>query len=114
MADKHKNRRKDPCLISSFLEFGIRTRALYSHRPKQDNDNVDVRSIQIVLKIATYNVNSIRVRLETVMGWLEKNKPEVLCIQETKCQDDAFPALVLQTTGYHLYHRGMKSYNGVA
>ena len=66
------------------------------------------------MKIATYNVNSIRVRLDAVVTWLEKNKPDVLCIQETKCQDDMFPALVLQSTGYHLHYRGMKSYNGVA
>ena len=45
------------------------------------------------MKIATYNVNSIRIRLDTIMGWLDKHKPDVLCIQETKCQDDVFPAL---------------------
>src|SRR5579864_7333388 len=66
------------------------------------------------MKIATYNVNSIRIRLDTVMAWLDKHKPDVLCIQETKCQDDVFPALVLSSTGYHLNFRGMKSYNGVA
>lgn len=66
------------------------------------------------MKIATYNVNSIRIRLETVMAWLEKHQPDVLCIQETKCQDEFFPALVLRSTGYHLFYRGMKSYNGVA
>src|SRR5437867_13331784 len=66
------------------------------------------------MKIATYNVNSIRIRLDTIMEWLEKHKPDVLCIQETKCQDEHFPALVLQSTGYHVRYRGMKSYNGVA
>src|SRR5438093_13330396 len=66
------------------------------------------------MKTATYNGNSIRVRLDAVVTWLEKNKPDVLCIQETKCQDDVFHALVLQSTGYHLHYRGMKSYNGVA
>src|SRR6266513_2164118 len=66
------------------------------------------------MKIATYNVNSIRIRLDAVMACIEKHQPDVLCIQETKCQDDVFPALVLQSTGYHLHFRGMKSYNGVA
>src|SRR5438876_6115421 len=66
------------------------------------------------MKIATYNVNSIRIRLDTIIAWLEKHKPDVLCIQETKCDDQAFPALVLNSTGYHLHYRGMKSYNGVA
>ena len=66
------------------------------------------------MKIATYNVNSIRIRLDTIIAWLEKHKPDVLCIQETKCEDEAFPALILKSTGYHLHYRGMKSYNGVA
>lgn len=66
------------------------------------------------MKIATYNVNSIRIRLDTVLSWLERNAPDVLCIQETKCQDEAFPLLVLKATGYHVLYRGMKGYNGVA
>src|SRR6058998_3551364 len=48
------------------------------------------------MKIATYNVNSIRIRLDAILAWLEKHEPDVLCIQETKCQDDVFPALVLR------------------
>src|SRR5438552_16947020 len=66
------------------------------------------------MKIATYNVNSIRIRIDTVMAWLETYAPDVLCIQETKCQDEAFPLLLLQSSGYTIHHRGMKSYNGVA
>jgi exodeoxyribonuclease III len=66
------------------------------------------------MKIATYNVNSIRVRLDVIIAWLDKHNPDVLCIQETKCQDEMFPRLVLSSTGYHLHYRGMKSYNGVA
>ena len=66
------------------------------------------------MKIATYNVNSIRIRLDTIISWLDKYKPDVLCIQETKCQDEVFPLLVLQSTGYQVHYRGMKSYNGVA
>ena len=61
------------------------------------------------MKIATYNVNSIRIRLDVIIEWLEKHKPDVLCIQETKCQDEAFPALVLRSTGYYLQYRGMKT-----
>ena len=66
------------------------------------------------LKIATYNVNSIRIRLDTILAWLQEHAPDVLCIQETKCQDDSFPLLALASTGYHVRYRGMKSYNGVA
>lgn len=66
------------------------------------------------LKIATYNVNSIRIRIDTILAWLQTHKPDVLCVQETKCQDDEFPLLALNSAGYYIRHRGMKSYNGVA
>ena len=66
------------------------------------------------MKIATYNVNSLRKRLPVVLGWLEQQQPDVLCLQETKVQDTEFPALALASTGYHTIFRGMKSYNGVA
>lgn len=66
------------------------------------------------MKIATYNANSIRIRLDTILDWLQKHTPDVLCIQETKCQDEEFPLLALTSSGYHIRFRGMKSYNGVA
>ncbi len=66
------------------------------------------------MKIATYNVNSIRKRLPLVLDWLAQNQPDVLCLQETKVQDEAFPAKDLLDAGYHAYFRGMKGYNGVA
>jgi exodeoxyribonuclease III len=66
------------------------------------------------VKIATYNVNSIRKRLPAVLAWLEQHKPDVLCLQETKVQDEDFPLLALATCNYHLTFRGMKGYNGVA
>ena len=66
------------------------------------------------MKIATFNVNSIRMRLPIVVNWLEQHQPDVLCLQETKVQDELFPSLALASTGYHIAYRGMKSYNGVA
>jgi len=66
------------------------------------------------MKIATWNINSIRRRLDLVMDWLAANQPDVLCLQETKVQDSEFPALVFQSAGYHATFRGMKGYNGVA
>ena len=66
------------------------------------------------MKIATYNVNSIRKRLSIVLDWLEEHRPDVLCLQETKVQDTEFPALAFAPSGYHVTYRGMKSYNGVA
>ncbi len=64
--------------------------------------------------IATFNVNSLRKRLPIVLDWLQQRRPDVLCLQETKVQDEDFPALMLTSTGYHVSFRGIKSYNGVA
>jgi len=66
------------------------------------------------MKVATWNINSIRRRLDLVVDWLNENKPDVLCLQETKVPDAEFPALIFQSAGYHSTFRGMKSYNGVA
>jgi exodeoxyribonuclease III len=65
-------------------------------------------------KIATYNVNSIRSRLHIVIPWLKSEKPDVLCMQETKTADDLFPAAAFAEAGYHVVFRGGKKGNGVA
>ena len=66
------------------------------------------------MKIATFNVNSIRSRLDIVRAWLAANSPDVLCVQETKAPDDQFPAAAIRQAGYHVVFKGEKSYNGVA
>jgi exodeoxyribonuclease-3 len=66
------------------------------------------------MKIATYNVNSIRQRLPIVLDWIAQHKPDVMCLQETKVQDQDFPAEAIRNAGYHVVFRGMKAYNGVA
>jgi len=66
------------------------------------------------MKIATFNANSIRSRLEIILGWLKTNKPDVLCVQETKVVDKDFPSLAFVEAGYNVIFRGEKSYNGVA
>jgi exodeoxyribonuclease-3 len=66
------------------------------------------------MKVATFNANSIRSRVEIINTWLAKNRPQVLCIQETKVQDKDFPVEVFGDIGYHLVFRGQKKYNGVA
>ena len=66
------------------------------------------------IKIATYNVNSIRQRLPLVLDWLSEHKPDIMCLQEKKVQDQDFPAGAIQKAGYHATYRGMKAYNGVA
>jgi len=65
-------------------------------------------------KIATYNVNSIRSRLHIIIPWLEKNQPTVFCMQETKVEDERFPAQEFEGAGYHVVFKGAKRYNGVA
>lgn len=66
------------------------------------------------MKIATFNVNSLRMRLPIVLDWLAKNKPDVLGLQETKVQDADFPIDAFADSGYRVAFRGMKAYNGVA
>jgi exodeoxyribonuclease-3 len=66
------------------------------------------------MKIATFNANSIRSRIDIVLGWLEENQPDVLCVQETKAQDKDFPEAAFDGSGYEFAFKGMKAYNGVA
>ncbi len=66
------------------------------------------------MKLATWNVNSLKVRLPQVLDWLAANPVEVLCLQETKQQDADFPKDELLAVGYHSVFAGQKTYNGVA
>jgi exodeoxyribonuclease-3 len=66
------------------------------------------------LKLATWNVNSLKVRLPHVLDWLAAQQPDVLCLQETKLEDRAFPFAELEAAGYRAVHHGQKTYNGVA
>ncbi len=65
-------------------------------------------------RIATWNVNSLKVRLPHVLDWLSANPVDVLCLQETKLEERAFPHAELEAAGYHAVHSGQKTYNGVA
>ena len=67
-----------------------------------------------LMRIATWNVNSVRTRLDQVVAWLEQEQPEVLCLQETKVADALFPHAAFQALGYATAISGQKSYNGVA
>ena len=66
------------------------------------------------MKIATWNVNSLKVRLAHLLQWLEENPVDVLCLQETKLTDDKFPLAEINAAGYHVVFSGQKTYNGVA
>ena len=66
------------------------------------------------MKIATWNVNSLKVRLPHLLQWLESNPVDVLCLQETKLADKAFPTMAFEALGYHSVHVGEGRWNGVA
>jgi exodeoxyribonuclease-3 len=66
------------------------------------------------MKLATWNVNSLKVRLPQVLDWAGRHRPDVLCLQETKLQDDRFPAIEVRAAGYEPIASGQKTYNGVA
>ena len=66
------------------------------------------------MRIATWNVNSIRMRLEQVTNWLQRERHDVLCLQETKVEDGSFPTAAFTALGYAVAISGQKAYNGVA
>jgi exodeoxyribonuclease-3 len=66
------------------------------------------------MKLATWNVNSLKVRLPQVLDWLAAEQPDALCLQELKCEDAAFPATDIEAAGYRAAFNGQKTYNGVA
>jgi len=67
-----------------------------------------------MIRVASWNINSLRKRQDRLFAWLEANIPDIVCLQETKCPDEQFPVLALQAAGYHSVYHGEKSYNGVA
>src|SRR5579872_3388045 len=66
------------------------------------------------MKIATWNVNSIKVRLDAAIAWLKEAKPDMVALQEIKCLDENFPAEPFEALGYNCAVHGQKTYNGVA
>jgi exodeoxyribonuclease III len=66
------------------------------------------------MRIASWNINSLRKRQERLLAWLEQKQYDVVCLQETKCSDDQFPEMALSAAGYRAVFHGQKSYNGVA
>ncbi len=66
------------------------------------------------MKLATWNVNSVNARLETVLTWFREVQPDVACLQEIKCIDEKFPSEAFESLGYNVAVHGQKAYNGVA
>jgi len=66
------------------------------------------------MRIATWNINGVKARLETLLGWLENDQPDIACLQEIKSVDEAFPRAEIEALGYHVETHGQKTFNGVA
>ena len=66
------------------------------------------------MRIATWNVNSIRQRLDSMQAWLAERQPDIICLQEIKCVDEAFPREAFEALGYNVAVHGQKAFNGVA
>ncbi|HKY57487.1 MAG TPA: exodeoxyribonuclease III [Aeromicrobium sp.] len=66
------------------------------------------------MRIATWNINSVRSRIERLTDWLQRTEVDILALQETKCRDDQFPGLELSALGYEVAHFGLNQWNGVA
>ena len=66
------------------------------------------------MKLVTYNLNGIRARLPRLLEYLDREKPDILCLQELKCADDALPIADIEGAGYHAVWHGQKGFNGVA
>jgi exodeoxyribonuclease-3 len=66
------------------------------------------------MRIATWNVNSIKQRVDNLVAWLKERAPDIVCLQETKCVDDAFPREPIEALGYNVAVHGQKTFNGVA
>ena len=66
------------------------------------------------MQIATWNVNSIKARTDAALAWLKEASPDVVCLQEIKCEDSAFPSALFEDLGYNVVTHGQKTYNGVA
>lgn len=65
------------------------------------------------VKIATWNVNSVRARLERLLAWLQRAQPDIVCLQELKAKEDAFPYEAIRQAGYHAAVYGQRTFNGV-
>src|SRR5258707_6976752 len=72
------------------------------------------KSTKDPMRIATWNVNSIKQRIENLSAWLKERQPDIVCLQETKCQDEGFPREPFEALGYNVAIHGQKTFNGVA
>src|SRR5207248_3012798 len=89
-------------------------RAPHTPRPAGGDPQTPGRGRALAMRLATWNVTSVRSRLDHLTAWLSRAAPDVLCMQETKVEDDLFPHAALAECGYRTVAFGQKTYNGVA
>ena len=84
-------------------------------RLKDPKNNADFfESMKSLMKVLTWNVNSIRMRLHQLLNLIKSESPDVICLQETKVSNDAFPKQEIEDLDYNVYLNGAPAYNGVA
>jgi exodeoxyribonuclease-3 len=76
--------------------------------------DVGASTLGLIMRIVTWNINSVRLRLALLLDYLNQQQPDVMCLQEIKCLDEAFPRLEIEQAGYNVYTHGQKTFNGVA
>src|SRR5688572_26288681 len=85
------------------------------HRVKPgDDDNPEASSVVNPMRIATWNINGVKARMDNLRHWLTEASPDVVCLQEIKSVDEAFPAGAVEELGYNVAVHGQKGFNGVA
>ena len=77
-------------------------------------ENMSLPAGTSLMRIATWNVNSIRQRIDHLLTWLKDCSPDIVCLQEIKCVDEAFPREAIEALGYNVVTHGQKTFNGVA
>lgn len=100
----------DPCLPETEPHYSNRACLLPSDLVSRRDWRLSGRSV----RVATWNVNSIRIRQDLLHSWLSQHQPDIVCLQETKVEDHLFPQWELEEVGYQVVFTGQKSYNGVA
>src|SRR3546814_2746952 len=109
--DCHRRARPgDPCSHPAGGAMDARVKLA----PDNDNEAAARKGSKPVVKIATWNVNSIKARLGNVTQWLGEAKPDIALLQELKCTAEGLPRMELETPGYNVFCVGQKNYNGVA
>lgn len=97
---------REPSLRAGFIWAVVKPIGCGYNRAKQRNEPP--------MKIATWNINGVKARIENLCQWLKDSNPDIVCLQEIKTVDEGFPRLEIEALGYHVETHGQKGFNGVA